>query len=104
MAGEKDSRDLLAVADEASRTSLTTITSSSYELGQPNEELEIDTRGDTIDEEEEEEEIDMRHEERRVLPSVFSLLLSSPQNFSFFIAVALSGMGCGVIDTFLFIR
>ena len=51
-----------------------------------------------------EEEDEIRSEKRRVLPSVLSLLLSSSQNSSFFVAVMLSGMGTGVIDTFLFIR
>lgn len=98
-----ESRDLLLVADEASCVKFDTNTIPSAELGQPVEELGKGRIGDTA-REEEGEEGNISHEERGVLPSVLSLLLSSSQNLSFFIAVALSGMGSGVIDTFLFIR
>ena len=36
--------------------------------------------------------------------TVVCIMLDSPRKASFFAAVGLSGMGAGVIDTFLFIR
>jgi len=101
--GEAQLGHLSTVAEEASGMNFETTFSPSAEVEKPNEGLEKGGIRHAVDKEEEHES-NRCHEERRVLPSVLSLLLSSSQNLSFFIAVALSGMGSGVIDTFLFIR
>lgn len=101
--GEVEFVDLFTVAEDASRMNFETTVSPSAEVGKPNEGLEKGGIIHAVDKEEEQES-NMCHEERRAFPSVLSLLLSSSQNLSFFIAVTLSGMGSGVIDTFLFIR
>lgn len=101
--GEVEFEDPFTVAGEASRLNFKTTISPSAELGKPDEGL-VNGRIIHAVHEEKKQESNRCHEDRRVLPSVLSLLLSSSQNLSFFIAVTLSGMGSGVIDTFLFIR
>lgn len=44
------------------------------------------------------------HEEQGTVLAVVCVMFGTPYKASFFAAVGLSGMGAGVIDTFLFIR
>lgn len=55
-----------------------------------------------VEEAVEEEAVD--EEEEEILPSVVQLMLGDLERATFFGAVLLSGMGVGIIETFLFIR
>lgn len=94
--------DMLKAAEKDSEPrAATSSRSSSIPSGQGRslEDEMLESVGEHVDTEDEKE----RSEKGGVL-SLVLIMLANAQNASFFASVGLSGMGAGVIDTFLFIR